>query len=676
MSKEFSQEEKIQPIVPLEGGLERVLSGDAPQVDGGETTVSSNPAMGNAGNAPAGNNPQMAPSPAAQQPAQINDNPNNAWRDANTNVDYMRFTMPASKDVDTMQDPLTGMFIQQDEKTGEAKNISALNRHDADVKAVSTDKKYSPVPGGMTIEGDGKPELKDLVVENPSGSAVRYMQGTVDSPNTTSRIMPGLFIDGTPVSDDVHQINIADCYFLAALLQVVHNDPMKIVNMMKLVGDTVSTTFYYRDAQKKYHPVTFNTNLGVLGRDKEGKGFFYFMGAGIRVANAPTRSFWSSSIDNMKLKVDKRSFYEAAYWVNCMEQAYSLYAQQYGETGRGQEQGSDIHTERFAAADYGFSEYCLSFFYGDKAENQAPTNEYWRQQGYGNLVDPNPIHDDQGEFRTQSFDNDGDLTTNLLDDNALVSQNAHIIKQLIKLAQSEGKNNGDGTYMSASISTQQAVFNLQHITGLIKQKLEASYRSGENVASINDAITQLKTIYDTCAEYITKIDTVVREGTGGFEYRVLIDNASLALEKNEAFKALNLSEYQTFREMVGTTVNFVKNQQLDPKLKGVTEGESRKANIFIYSGHAYNIMKASFVYKDGTPVADLTKVDIPNLDPNKSMVTLQNPHGTTRKNLHEDTEQGRGGTFDISLKSLFNNASFISAVDVKGSGQQGQQANP
>ncbi len=675
MSKEFSQEEKIQPIVPLEGGLERVLSGDAPQVDGGETTVSSNPAMGNAGNAPAGNTPQMAPSPAAQQPVQINDNPNGVWQDPNTNKRYARFTQPATEDFST-QNSLSFMFMQQDETTGEAKDMSALNRHDAEVNPVSTDKKYSPVSGGKSIEGDGKPELKDLVHEDPAGSAVQYMQGTVDAPNTTSRIMSGLFIDGTPISDDVRQYNIADCYFLAALLQVVHNDPMKIVNMMKLVGDTVSTTFYYRDAQKQYHPVTINTKLGIIGREIDNTNTFAYMGARIRVANAPKRSLWSSSIDNMTLKVDKRSFYEAAYWVNCMEQAYSLYAQNYGETGRGQEQGSDIHTERFAAADYGFHCWCLSFFYGDKAENQAPTNEYWRQQGYGQYVDGRLAHDDEGEYKAKSFEDDNDLTSALLDDDALLSQNAPVIRQLIKLAQTEGKNNGDATYMGAWIPMKEAVFNLQHISGLIKQKLEASYRSGENVASIDDAILQLKTISDTCAVYINTINGTVREGTGGMQYKVLIDNASLALEKNAAFQALNLSEYQTFREMVGTTVNFVNNQYLDPALQGVTAGEKRKANIFVYSGHEYNIMTAKFVDKTGAPVTDLTRVDISNLDVNKSMVTLQNPHGTTRKNLHEDTEQGRGGTFDISLKSLFNNASRISAVDVKGSGQQGQQANP
>ena len=676
MGKEFLNEEKLQPVVPLEGGLERVLSGDkAPQAGEGETTVKTpNPAMNASGTAPTGGNPQMAPAPQPEQPAQINDNPNVTWQDPNTGKNYARFSQPAGSDVNTAQNPVLGMFIQQDKTTGEARDISSLNSRNGVMGVASSEmkgKKYSTSPG-ISLEGNARPSLNDLVHEDPSGSAVNKIQGSVNVPNSTSRVMSGLFINDTPVADDVHQGNIADCYFLAALLQVIHNDPMKIVNMMKLMGDTVSTTFYYRDAQKKYHPVTINTKLGIVGREGDQPGYFYFMGAKVRVANDPKCSYWSSSIDHMTLKVNKRSFYEAAYWVNCMEQAYSLYAQNYGETGRGQEQGSDIHTERFNAADYGFHCWCLSFFYGDKAENQAPTNEYWRQQGWQN-VDARPAHDDQGEFRTQSFGDDNDLTSGLLDDNALLTQNAHIIRQLIKLAQTEGKNTGVGTYMGAWIPVQTAVFNLQHISGLIKQKLETSHRSAgnPNLASIDDAIAQLKTISDTCAVYINTINGSVREGTGGMQYKVLIDNASLALEKNAAFQALKISEYSTFREMVGTTVNFVNNQQLDPNLQGVTAGEKRKANIFIYGGHEYNIMKASFVDKTGAAVTDLNNVDIPNLDVNKSMVTLQNPHGTTRKNLHEDTEQGRGGTFDISLKSLFNNASNISAVDVKRDGQQG-----
>ena len=152
----------------------------------------------------------------------------------------------------------------------------------------------------------------------------------------------------------------------------------------------------------------------------------------------------------------------------------------------------------------------------------------------------------------------------------------------------------------------------------------------------------------------------MREGTGFVNERKTIDDASLALEQNEAFQNLNLPEYQTFRGMVGTIVAFTPHNAPTE-----ADGTKRQSNILLFSAHAYNIQTVKFISKDGSEISHPSAADIPNLDLNKTMVTLQNPHGTNTAALHEDTKGGNAqGTFDISLTAFLNNTEMVSAVKV------------
>lgn len=634
MSKEFSKEDKFQPILPIEGDLEAAV-----------TQSVSAPAQG------AARNTDSMGSVTGQAPARIvQDNSNQMWTDSGTNASYMRDN-PTGKDFDT-HSYMNAMSLQVG-ADGNKKDLSALN-----AKAGASDtatpemqqKRYLAKPNGAYMPNPTQtPAFNALVAENIRGTKITSLQGTLSEPNTASRLVPGLFIENKPVADDIHQGGVGDCFFLAALLQIVNNDPQKILNMMKLAGDTVSTTFYHRKQDGQWEPVEFQSKLGIIGRlETSGPcaGIYLPQGAQIRIAENPARAWWSSSIEGQTLKINKRAFYEAAFWVNCMEQAYTIYAQRYGKAGRGAYETSNASVERYQSVNGGCSEWCMSFFYGSAAQTQAPTQQFGIEPGV----------DDSSKLYTQSFTNQNQ--PELLASDALAQANSQIITQLMEVAKTQGKNTGQGTYMSAGISTAQAAHNLMTTARILFRKVGDAFRQNQS-PNLRTARTLLAEIANN-AENISNVQTLLPEGTGFEAERMAIDDAMLALEKNEEFQALNLPEYTVFREMIGTTVTISANDHYQD-----ANGQRRQPNLFLYNAHAYNVKNIKFISKDGSPIATPSASDIPNLDINKTVVTLQNPHGTGTPAMHEAPKEGNAtGTFNISLRAFLNNTGMISAVKV------------
>ncbi|MBR4985749.1 MAG: hypothetical protein IKY83_08415, partial [Proteobacteria bacterium] len=160
-----------------------------------------------------------------------------------------------------------------------------------------------------------KPKLKDLVEENDSAPEVTKMQGTIEDPNLVNSIIKNnIFIDGDVHIEDIRQGNIGDCYFLASLLQVIQHEPSRLLDIMKVSGSTVTTTLFHKEGDK-WVQQDINVQIGLHKQNGGIKSSHW------RIAYDPKTAKWSSSVDGMTLKITREDMYEAALWVQCMEQA-------------------------------------------------------------------------------------------------------------------------------------------------------------------------------------------------------------------------------------------------------------------------------------------------------------------------------------------------------------------
>ena len=95
-----------------------------------------------------------------------------------------------------------------------------------------------------------QPSRDQLYTCIPAGTRVEQTQGTIDQPNELARIVEDcLFIGGKPDAADIRQGGISDCYFLAALLGIIHQDPDKLTSMMSTRDGQVTTQFFRRERE-------------------------------------------------------------------------------------------------------------------------------------------------------------------------------------------------------------------------------------------------------------------------------------------------------------------------------------------------------------------------------------------------------------------------------------------
>ena len=140
-------------------------------------------------------------------------------------------------------------------------------------------------------------------------------------------------------------------------------------------------------------------------------------------------------------------FYEAALWVNCLEQAYSLFAGQYGKYGDGIRDGED-KKGRFDAIDGGFEGRCLPLFWGDDVAGHKVLDTTFTPLG-------------------QETD----------DSRALVKANKTVIKELIRLAKSQDRHSDKDVYISFSAQKKSIapyikfILEIQKAACLMKRKI-------------------------------------------------------------------------------------------------------------------------------------------------------------------------------------------------------------
>lgn len=495
-------------------------------------------------------------------------------------------------------------------KTGENEKLEDVTVKDSKMNDKYKKGKYvtkAPVDKAPKAE----PALEELVEMTDAGRKVSKMQGTIENPNVINSVInDNIFIDGKVHLDDVRQGNIGDCYFLAALLQVIQHDPQRILDIMKVSGSTVTTTLY-RKEKLSWVQQDIAVQIGVFKQNGRLTSSHW------RIAYDPKTSRWSSSIDGSALKITREDLYEAALWVQCIEQAYMIFSKNYGQYGKGNACNVDLKS----TIDGGHAQECMYMFFGDKV--QAPT------------------------VRRKTLNNGAEGVDSLAD-------NMSVIYTLQSYAQAANDGQKD-VYLMAGVSTDGAVENL---TFYAKKALEEikTINQTKKTPELEKAEKNIELIYSWISRYNDSPTTSgLREGqTNKYQTMVRdeIDKQTIELKNNAEFQALDNPIFKTMAESAGIVVMRVTGKQ------------EANNNIFIYSGHAYSVSDVKLIGKDGKDLTNESNLDSAQIDANKSSVTLINPHAKTKASLNDKEERYNDGKFEISLESFMNNVGYIRTATV------------
>ncbi len=583
MSKEFTLDKvgqtELQAIQPVHGDLEDAVKGlstsAAPQAQDGN-----------------------AMQPMGQ--AEIIDN-TGSWGQqvGNANYAYRREGFEATENM-VHVDPETGNHEELNNYEADLTDAGAVNNPEAGQYKKDTYVTKTPVEK----HGAGHPSFGELVEANPAGQQANELQGTLQMPNLKNELEPTLFINNSVYQEDIHQGNLDNCYFLSALLQVIHYEPAKIMNMMHLMGDKVVTSFYHKGTDGHWVPTMIQTDFSCIKRNFSGGpniNTMNMMGSRARIDFDPKRSVWTSSISEDTLKISKADYYEAALWVNCIEQAFAAFAMKYGQAG----DGLVKNAERFENINFGLSCDCLPLFYGDDAEVKKP-------------------------IMTVS-NNEGD---------ALVADNRILFRELVNLAHAQDGHSETDVHMMAGTPALEAARRLYN-----KSTKMINLLSTSGATILPNTMQAVEGIQFCAQQYYNKM--YMGDPMGARNYCQALDSYSRTLENDPAVATVAGSDYQLYREAIGMVAN------LRPSEAGATDG-----NLFLYNTHAYNVDHVNLVGRDGSPLnqADLATV-MRNVDIKASTVCLQNPHGANVPNIHEEQYVDKDrGEFTISLES------FMSAV--------------
>ena len=526
-----------------------------------------------------------------------------------------------------------------------------------DVKRQWLGKKYTPKAPLVRDISAPSPTLNQLVTVG-KGTVANNVHGTPREPNLVNKYVPkALFIDGKTHQEDVHQGNVGDCYFLSAILQVIHYDPKYITKMMHVVGDEVYTDFYHRegDEESGYHwvrkPIAIKWGVSKQDEtDDEGNIYTTTVGSSVRIKNSPEKQVkWAASFEGDALKIDKETYYQAALWVNCIERAFADFSKIYGQYGQGDE-GSEFFDRYDNNINGGWDGFCLRMFYGNDVEDQE--------------AEENSDYDESLKLNESTLIGDSE-NTNMLDGAE------KLLGYMTKLSLSNSNQSADQVHIGVSSFEDYGVYDrivfyadrlIAELKSRLKNNPEPDQKEGYEVAigtfeDIKEEVEAYKQAEPAEGD---------REGDKS-EEQIAISYAlhenELMLENNTYFQALKLPDYISIRSVLATLIGDKGN------------------DIYMYTHHAYNVREINFVGKDGNPinVAQLYTNDSETgeqtldfaklkeiLDLDKTTVVIQNPHGETKAVYAGQVEsQEAVGTWKTTLRELLASVTDFTAVIVK-----------
>jgi len=486
----------------------------------------------------------------------------------------------------------------------------------------------------LRVEPGAVPSPEHLFIRTDDGAAaaVEQTQGTIEAPNTVSRIVEDcLFIDGAPQSSDIRQGSIADCYFMAVLLGIVNGDPSKLTSMMvSNRGQVTSKFFRYSKAQDIWIPQLI-TNSNTLQTQADG----HLQGASFRIAPAPRESFWYAKVEDKTLKVFCEDNFEAAMWAPLLEKAYATFAQQFGQYGT---EPPAPGTSGYNVINAGESQNCYKMFYGSAVADTGTTNV---------LFDPSASL-------------------------GIVTQNEAAVTQLVKFCEAmreRGTAGGSQRFLQARVSPFGAA---QRCKGLIQRVLDRVDANsmhwysaitdplGATEDAAHDALSRksgARALADALRPLITAVVSFL--GDQSTANSDAVASAARLIQNPLAHPVMWAPTaepiYVELRENLGILVNL-----------GSGGWPGRRTLV---ASHAYNVHDVTFVDRAGVAMA-ISSGNIGTLaahiDAKRSTVTMENPYARS-----EWDERGTGapdganqGRFDVTLDQFLRNTDMLRRATV------------
>jgi len=437
------------------------------------------------------------------------------------------------------------------------------------------------------------------------GIPVEAQFGTAHDPNVEVKpLEEALYIGGGPKADDVSQGGFGDCYFLAALLNVLNQDPERVKSCIQTEGVNVRFSFWMTPDQgttwTRTSVTTDRTALQWIDTTDASYNSDGLIGSGVRIAPDPITSDHFAEIEEGWLSVFRADIYEMALWAPLLEKVYARIAEKFNEYA-GFKSGTDANTGAtgYDRIEGGWPHWVYPMFYGP-------------------------------DFISEKF---GDMDYQAGDDAVALNQSA--IENLLR---TQGYRGGDGATQDTD----------EHVM--------LSVSTGGD-----EAVTRLVSLIDHCSglEEIKKYRTL-RKVMG--QVRTLANNYQSASTGNQQKRLDRLSK-GCDRQVQPGSWPLLESPNADKIWRDLHESlaivgqlgtDSSAGTRNIYADHAYSVIGVRFVGKDGNPTAlniDNIATELPNISGTGSTVTLRNPHHTNEPNLPASMvdQDSEDGVFRMSL---------------------------
>ncbi|MBE2272156.1 MAG: hypothetical protein IAE80_28235 [Anaerolinea sp.] len=476
---------------------------------------------------------------------------------------------------------------------------------------------------GGKINGFVPPNLSFSVKNTPATAVVDPAQILANE----------LFIgNGDPHVNEIAQGSIGDCYFLAALTQIVAKDPARIQQMMQVSGGNVSVDLFYKEDKTGFWKPRRITLPQTVMMSQQG----YVKGAGYKLDSAPARHDWwtvtktlpSTRTTLYALEVVRRDYVRAALWMPYLEKAYLRFAQEHGQYGTGAMSSDKDKSGGEVVNEGGYSRLVYPLFYGAYASEDQQSVEYRDE----------PLPDLLARNRP--------LIIRLLQANDPNLKDADNIEQQVNLTASADRQEHVARALTVLESMQKDGASVE----FLKKKLGANYQAFTvQLVTLVEELGKAKTLNLEKAETAQPLAKAAKDTLG---------RGALWYDDLHSIDAERTAQVSRFVEMVANLINIG------------TDHSTGQRNI--YSRHAYTVQ--SIVFKgssdnllNGLMHQNLDEEEFKKIDLNKSTVQLRNPHATNTPNIDDTGDVGPGGgVFDLSLEQFIRNFGRIDIGIVKG----------
>lgn len=432
-----------------------------------------------------------------------------------------------------------------------------------------------------------------------AGEPVTTRFGSIANPDVlVKREDEALYINDGPSLDDISQGAVGDCYFLAAVSNIVAQDPEKIKASVQNAGATVTVNLHQYDGAA-WQPVTITTDRTALHKLDTADPTTTYAGliaAGARVGDEPVGSEWYVTVDAEVMTIVRQDIYEMALWAPLLEKAYARLAERTNQYGGGP--ARDIPTggtSGYERIDGGLEDQVYPLFYGgDMVENRREESRYAPDQD-------------------------------------LVPLNEEVVSNLLRVM-GEGVSKNERFMLTASLGPPSAVSRLIELLGHI-----AGLREAQQYPSLLRIMGDVRVL---AQGYQTAV-------AGGLDTTLPLERLAKACERQAkpgAWPLLQNPKSDKIWTDLNEHLNIVAHLGVD----------SSNGQRGIYAGHAYPVLGAHFKDANGQDLSvtqSNLSAELSKISGQHSTVDLQNPHHTNEPNLptSQTDANSEDGLFSLSL---------------------------